>query len=556
MNRAFRASPILALLLAPCLFSCGGGGPGKLGDSCDPAEVEACEEGLLCALDADANDVCQIPPGGECDGVGSVSGCLHGSTCQEYTDFDGTVATVCVGEEGGWCDPSNDYCGEGLSCARIEGGEAACHTPVSLRGIVLDSVTGAPIAGAYIVGINDERFAVTDVAVSAVDGSYELLVAAARDLDGIPVAANYTLRADADGYQTFPSGIRQALPINTTLAVQDADGIWVIEEAVTDVALIPLADTATARFTIEGAVVAERAEQASVLVVAEGASTRTAITGLAGTYTIFNVPAGDYTVSGYKAELELTPTSVSVVDAGLTGVDLVTSTDPVTLVSGTLQIVNAPGGSMTSVVLIVESTFDDTFVRGEVPSGLRAPRSGPPDVTGGWEIAGVPDGRYVVLASFENDLLVRDPDTNIAGTQIVHIEVVGGEPHMLTESFKITEHLAVIGPGADLPEAVSAPVTLEWDVDSSTAFYTVQVYNAYGELVWEIYDLSIMGDLAALAAANIPPPASGTVQVPYGGPLETGMYYQFRALSWRAPGGNNPAPISATEDLRGVFFVP
>jgi hypothetical protein len=36
--------------------------------------------------------------------------------------------------------------------------------------------------------------------------------------------------------------------------------------------------------------------------------------------------------------------------------------------------------------------------------------------------------------------------------------------------------------------------------------------------------------------------------------MEPGMYYQFRATAWRAPGGV-PGPISTTEDLRGVFYV-
>ena len=39
-----------------------------------------------------------------------------------------------------------------------------------------------------------------------------------------------------------------------------------------------------------------------------------------------------------------------------------------------------------------------------------------------------------------------------------------------------------------------------------------------------------------------------------GGPLDPGMYYQFRATAWRSPGGK-PGPVSTTEDLRGVFYV-
>jgi hypothetical protein len=54
---------------------------------------------------------------------------------------------------------------------------------------------------------------------------------------------------------------------------------------------------------------------------------------------------------------------------------------------------------------------------------------------------------------------------------------------------------------------------------------------------------------------NIPAVSGGgNVSVQYDGPMDPGMYYQFRATSWRAPGGT-PGPASNTEDLRGVFYV-
>jgi hypothetical protein len=191
---------------------------------------------------------------------------------------------------------------------------------------------------------------------------------------------------------------------------------------------------------------------------------------------------------------------------------------------------------------VVESTFSDTFVRGDVPRGLRTPLTGPPDVTGDFTIENVPAGDYVVLAAFENDDLVRDPDPNIAGTQIVHITMpTPGEAIEVAESFKVTEALPVISPGAEEPEAVSSAPTLTWGDDSSEDYYTVVVYDAYGELVWEDDNVpSVSG--------------SDEVSVAYGGPMEQGMVYQFRATSWRSPGGT-PGPISVTEDLRGVFYV-
>ena len=160
----------------------------------------------------------------------------------------------------------------------------------------------------------------------------------------------------------------------------------------------------------------------------------------------------------------------------------------------------------------------------------------------GFTIAGVPPGRYVVLAGFENDGLVRDPDPNIAGTQIVHVEMPSpGSDIELSDSFKVTEALEIFSPGAEGPEAVTGSPTFQWADDSSEDYYAVVVYDAFGNLVWE--------DPA------VPRVTGGDVSVTYAGPpLESGMYYQFRATSFRE-GGGNAGPISQTEDLRGVFFV-
>lgn len=119
----------------------------------------------------------------------------------------------------------------------------------------------------------------------------------------------------------------------------------------------------------------------------------------AGLYTIFNVPDGSYTVKGYAAGLQVDAVDTSVSNkAAVSGVDLLQSSDALGTVAGSVNIVNAPGGSATSVVLVVRSTFSDTFVRGEVPRGLRSPLAGVPNVSGSFSIAGVPEGEYVALA--------------------------------------------------------------------------------------------------------------------------------------------------------------
>ena len=68
------------------------------------------------------------------------------------------------------------------------------------------------------------------------------------------------------------------------------------------------------------------------------------------------------------------------------------------------------------------------------------------------------------------------------------------------------------------------------------------MYDAYGEEVW--------------TAAMGPVSGSATVTLPYEGPMDPGMYYQFRVQSWSQAGMGDPAPLSTTEDLRGVFYAP
>ena len=193
---------------------------------------------------------------------------------------------------------------------------------------------------------------------------------------------------------------------------------------------------------------------------------------------------------------------------------------------------------MTSVVLAVESTFVEAAGRGTVPPGLRVG-----NVLTDFNIEGVPDGRYVVLAAFENDGLVRDPDQTIGGTQIVRIEVPDpgtGNVIELPEGFKVTGALAVVSPGADGPEEIfTTTPTLEWEDDSSEEGYELRVFDAFGNEIWSEEIGPVSG--------------SATVAHTYAGPtLEPGMFYQFRATSFREKLGDR-TPISTTEDLKGVF---
>ena len=408
------------------------------------------------------------------------------------------------------------------------GNDAEPLKPVVVHGHVLSN-TGAPIAGAQVSALDVNDSPITSTVTTNAAGEYDLDASPARN-------QSIKLRVTASGFESFPSGFRSSLPINISGAVH-AGPILVFSSPLTDITLEPLANP-VGLGSIAGTV-----QGAGALVVAEGPVVRSTISGTDGKYVVFNLPPGTYDVSAYAAGWQFAPALANVVaDQRTSGIDLAGVGQAAGSVSGSVNIVNAPGGSATSVVLVVASTFNDVTLRGDVPPGLRAPRTGPPSVNGSFTIGGVPDGTYKVLAAFENDDLVRDPDTNIGGTQIVEVTVTGNAT-VLPESFKITEALAVVSPGeGDEPTGVVGTPTLIWADDSSEDYYSVEVFDSFGNIVW--------------SDPNVPGVSgSSTVSVIYGGPaLESGKTYQFRAMSWRDSVGT-ARPISNTEDLRGVMIA-
>lgn len=416
-------------------------------------------------------------------------------------------------------------CKQGQVCEAVAGKSPACFEPVSFVGKVIDAQTSAGIAGARVVARDANGAAVSNVAVSEADGKYKLVVPAPRDADGKPTSALYMLRADAQGYAPFPSGLRVALPID----VKTATGTpLVVEAPPTTIGMLPLGKTGLGR--ISGTVKSTSALPGGTLVVAQGGAT--AIADRSGAFVVFNVEPGTKEVRGYASGVNLKPASANVVaDQEAKGADLLEAGAASASITGSVNIVNAPGGSITSVVLAVEDTFNAALERGDVPRGLRAG-----NVTGAFEIKNVPDGKYVVLAAFENDNLVRDPDPNISGTQIPHITVAGAP--IAAGNFKVTEALGVISPGATDPEPVTGNPTFAWKDDSSETGYALVVFDDFGTKVWE--------------DAMIPSyKGGGNPSLAYAGPaLTKGRYYQWRVTSLKMG-----APISRSEELRGVFIA-
>jgi hypothetical protein len=505
----------VAVLVCASLWgaSCGGGG----GSTCDVAAQTGCDDGLVCRNDPEGGTDCFCNPA-------TNEGCEGEAVCEEITD-----------------------------------GTAGCFdSKLLVRGSVFDCQDETQtIEGARVVAMDVNGSPVSVVATTDAEGNYELEVPTRREPDGSPAGDDFTLRTDAASFQTFPSGVRSAIPIDTSSPTEEGDN-FVIDNSLTDVCLIGL-EPGFGTASIFGSVELPE-DNLGALVVAESDPDTgfSAIADREGGYRIFNLPAGTYTVKAYVQGVNHDPQSATLTDGEEEEVNLAINEEETATLNSSVQIVNPGAGDVTSVILVVESTFNEAVIRGETPPGLRAPAPGTaPNLSSGdsFTIAGIPAGSYVILAAFENDFLVRDPDVCISGTDVLHQAFDIGEI-VDAEQFKITGALDVLSPGATAPENVSTTTpTFEWVDDSSEKSYLIEVIDSFGNAVGkaEIDSFSGSGDPSITygSADWLDDGDTPNNVTDFADPLESGQFYQFRVVSLNDAG----CELSRTEDLKGVFFV-
>src|SRR5262249_7893953 len=152
-----------------------------------------------------------------------------------------------------------------------------------------------------------------------------------------------------------------------------------------------------------------------------------------GSYVIFNVPDGAYSVSGYFIGVQYSKADgVAVAGARKDGVNLNETGAAAGKLTGSLDYVAGAPQNPTSVVLQLPSTK-------ELPPGFSAPAMN----TTPYSLDGVPDGTYNVLASYPNDGLVKDPDTTLGNTGTPTVTFAGGNT-VDAGSFKVTDPVGMI----------------------------------------------------------------------------------------------------------------
>ncbi len=459
-----------------------------------------------------------------------------------------TTAAACSSHKSSGCNPADPgACSGGAVCEPVASGGTGCFAPLALKGQVTDLANGAGLDGARVVALDANRAPASAVATTSGGGNYTLSVPATRASNGAPTG-NVTLRADAKDYQSFPGGVRSALPIDLSTATYSSSASrWEVQGTLTDVGLIHLLD-ASNLVSISGTI-QQPSTRVGLLVMAQpqaGGIGLTAIADRSGSYTIFNVPAAaspgiTYTVNAYGRGVNYNPETATLTVGSDATVDLTIKNTTTANVAGSL-IFTSSATPPTSVALVLEPTYNVTLDRGESPPGLVAQiPSG-----GTYTIAGVPDGTYIALAAFGIDGNVRDvSDTgNTAPVEVVIDNGVG----VTLGQFKVTGAVELtkidgvsVGAGGDPTQISTTTPTFEWAKASSsanTATYLTDVYDAFGTNVW---------------TNTTSPSGPGPYTATYAGDtLQSGMYYQLRVKAL----DNGGTAQSQTEDLKGVFFLP
>lgn len=316
-------------------------------------------------------------------------------------------------------------------------------TTGKLVGQITEAATTDPIVDASVVIFDADANSPVASTTTDAGGSFS------QDLD----PGNYFIKVSAQGYlQVPPPGVS---PISFEIAV----GV----ETTRDVIMFPAAQSNLG--SISGSITSG---ETGVLVVAtNGSASYSGISDENGEYIIYNVPAGFYDVQGWIAGYNSSKLAVSVESSTTTedsNIDL--TQDASGIVS--VQLRNLAGENKD-----VDITLVDPLTRETIPglTGFTTDLS--------YTFEQVPNGTFIVRATYMNDERVVDPDRIFKFGEPT-AEVTGGT---VTVEIDITPAVILDRP-TNMPDRTvpfeinGTTPTFSWNAYSSTSDYVIEVTDA------------------------------------------------------------------------------
>lgn len=405
--------------------------------------------------------------------------------------------------------------------------------------------SSAPSTGLLTVNVtqanSDPVIKIKGALVTVIDGDTgDIVNVLTTDSNG---AASVTLpigqvlvKVSAQGYEPSPSPLGSPLPF--TIAGD--------QTTTADIQLNVLSGAETLG-SISGKVLNSSTGVSNALVVAKdsGGTWYSTATAPNGSYILFNIPAGSFTVTALRAGFNF-PEAPATVTAGspTPNIDIVASGTATGTISGMVSFLAAPN-SVVDVTLIHPGT-------GEVIPGLSTFIDA---ITRTYTLNNVPEGTFVAIASLKTDGYVLDPDS-VAKFGEPKVTVLGGVAYPFVNgvqsstagslNFDVTGAVTLTQP-VDNPVMTSGAVTFKWNAYPSTKNYILEVTDENGNVVW--------GGNAPGANDYTVGAATTQVTYPATAPTLNGTYRLRIYASVTSPTTPFYTLISSTEDLEGVFTV-
>ncbi len=398
-------------------------------------------------------------------------------------------------------------------------------TQGTLKGMVTNSSNQAVSNARIIVYDANTNAPVGTGTQTGSDGSFSIT------LD----PGSYYLNLSKQGYNSIP--VAGTSPVSVTIEVG--------KETVNNYQM--QASSVVNGGSISGKVTSGGNALAGVLVVAsDDANGYSSVTDINGDYVIYNVPAGTYNVKGFLSKYNSPSLSITLAaSAESSGNNLTMTMGAAGSITGSVSFLATDNGE-------VDVTLTNPLTKETIPGLVTKTQDGL------YSIANVPDGVYIVRASFANDNYVVDPDWIIKNGE----PMVTVAANAITQDFSVTGAVELTSPTNDSAsvkpiEVTGATPTFTWEAYSSTSDYVIEVSDINGNIIWGGFTNN-----GGTITKNIVIPKNQLSIVfnsdnKASSALKTNTIYRWRIYSSK---DDTSSPtgwklISVSEEQRGLFMI-
>ena len=336
-------------------------------------------------------------------------------------------------------------------------------TTGKISGKVTDLNSSASLSEVTIIAFDASNNSPVSTTKTNSSGDYTFNVA----------EGNYFLKFYKQGYEPVPPQGMQPVPFAVTVGQTTTQSAQMSPSAITNAGYI------------SGKVSVGATGKSGVLIIAEGnGAAYSAVSDKDGNYTIFNVSAASYEVKGYLAEYSSTSASATVTaNTAINNINVILTQGATGQVAGTFKVISQ------TTIATPPTTMDISLVhpitRETIP-GLS--QNVPYSSSLSYSFTKVPDGTYIVRATYANDYIVIDPDY-ITKFGDYKVTISGGTPSPTSVDIVSTSAVILSSPTnamtSTVPVETTTTPTFQWAAYASTSDYVIEVTDAStGTVVW------------------------------------------------------------------------